>query len=164
MGELLALTAGDIDFEQGMVVIRDSKTNDARRVPLAISTLDRLKPFKEDVASTPIISLRGERVAVSTASQAFRRLATRQKVGLKFHDLRHVAATRMLSKGAGLLQISTLLGHRTLSMARRYSHVQMDDLRKVMESIAEPASSPPQPAGNLEEENEPAKESQVRRN
>lgn len=134
-GELLALTAGDIDFGQGVLVIRDSKSGDSRRVPLAASILERLKPFSDKPADTPVLALRGERVSGSTASQAFRRLAARTKVNLVFHDLRHVAATRMLSKGAGLLQIATLLGHRTLAMSRRYSHVQIEDLRKVVEAI-----------------------------
>ena len=151
-GELLALTAGEIDFEQGVLVIRDSKSGDPRLVPLATASLERLKPFKDKPANTPVISLRSKPVASGTASQAFRRLAARQKLNLTFHDLRHVAATRMLSKGAGLLHIATLLGHRTLAMSRRYSHVQMEDLRKVVETINTTPQTP-------SEKEKPAKDS-----
>lgn len=157
-GELLALNVGDIDFDQGVLVIRDSKSGDPRRVPLAKVVMDHLAPLKEKPASTPVISLNKERVDGSTASQAFRRLALREKVQVTFHDLRHVAATRMLSKGAGLLHIATLLGHRTLAMSRRYSHVQMEDLRKVVETIN---TTPPTPSEK--EKAETAKKARPRR-
>lgn len=50
----------------------------------------------------------------------------RKKAGLEhktFHDLRHSAATEMASKGATLLTIGAVLGHRSGVSTRRYAHV-----------------------------------------
>ena len=42
---------------------------------------------------------------------------------LKFHDLRHSAASYMLMSGASLGEIAELLGHKTLQMVKRYAHL-----------------------------------------
>ena len=41
----------------------------------------------------------------------------------RFHDLRHSAASALLMSGASLGEIADVLGHRTLEMVKRYSHV-----------------------------------------
>jgi integrase len=40
-----------------------------------------------------------------------------------FHDLRHSCASYLAQNGATLLEIADVLGHRTLDMVRRYSHL-----------------------------------------
>ena len=136
VGELSDLTWQDIDMDQGMMVIKDSKSGDARRIPLARKVLASLESRRGEDQGRVIHLPNGNPVTVVTASHAFKRITNKLNLPLRLHDLRHVAATRMLSKGAGLLHIAALLGHRTLAMSRRYSHVGMDDLRKVVESMS----------------------------
>ena len=40
-----------------------------------------------------------------------------------FHDLRHTAASYLAMNGASLLDIADILGHKTLQMVKRYSHL-----------------------------------------
>ena len=40
-----------------------------------------------------------------------------------FHDLRHTFASYIAMNGASLLEIAELLGHKTLSMVKRYAHL-----------------------------------------
>ena len=42
--------------------------------------------------------------------------------GLRFHDLRHTAATRMVEGGVPLHAVAKILGHSTVRTTERYSH------------------------------------------
>jgi integrase len=41
----------------------------------------------------------------------------------RFHDLRHTRASMLAAQGASLLEIADVLGHKTLAMVKRYSHL-----------------------------------------
>ena len=52
----------------------------------------------------------------------------RKKAGLetlRFHDLRHIAISRMWSSGMNALEISACSGHKDIKMLMRYSHFQL---------------------------------------
>jgi integrase len=44
----------------------------------------------------------------------------------RFHDLRHTAASYLAMSGAGLREIGDILGHKSISMTMRYSHLTDD--------------------------------------
>lgn len=60
--------------------------------------------------------------------------AARVQIGmpdLRFHDLRHSFASRMIGEGgADLLHVRDLLGHSTVKVTQRYAHLLEKDLRK----------------------------------
>ncbi len=51
-------------------------------------------------------------------------------VGLRFHDLRHEAVSRLFERGLGPLEVAAVSGHRTMQMLKRYSHFGAEDLAK----------------------------------
>ena len=53
----------------------------------------------------------------------------------RFHDLRHTAASHLAMNGATLTELSELLGHKTLSMVKRYSHLTSSHLHNVVERM-----------------------------
>lgn len=55
--------------------------------------------------------------------------------GVRFHDLRHTAATRMIESGVNIVAVSKILGHSTLQMTMRYSHPD-NSLREAVETLA----------------------------
>jgi len=54
--------------------------------------------------------------------------------GFVFHGIRHHYATLMAREGASNLQIKTALGHKTLQMLERYSHLEAQSTRKFSEN------------------------------
>jgi integrase len=53
----------------------------------------------------------------------------------KFHDLRHSAASYLAMSGASLAEIAEVLGHKTLQMVKRYSHLSEQHTAGVVEKM-----------------------------
>ena len=88
-------------------------------VPLPQKAKDLLRSFKNKEGK--IINL-----TKGSARNGFER--ARKKAGLetlRFHDLRHIAISRMWSYGMNALEIIACSGHRDLKMLMRYSHYEL---------------------------------------
>ncbi len=68
-------------------------------------------------------------LAVEALKQSFRR-AVRQAgiAGLRLHDLRHEATSRLFEKGLNVMEVASVTGHKTLQMLKRYTHLNAVDL------------------------------------
>ena len=47
-----------------------------------------------------------------------------------FNDRCHEATSRLLEKGFNPMEVSTITGHKTLQMLKRYTHLRAEDLAK----------------------------------
>jgi integrase len=54
----------------------------------------------------------------------------------RYHDLRHTFASRLVMAGVDIRTVQTLMGHRTIQMTLRYSHLSPAHLREAVEKIA----------------------------
>jgi integrase len=136
-GELLALLWRNIEFDHPAfeaceIVIEDSKSGEPRRVPLHPNLARELYDLRQHPEAPVFTMPAGTVPHPSWVSHKFKRAAISIGRGdLRFHDLRHLAGTRFQATGANLNEIAALLGHKTLHMARRYSHMtksRMHDL------------------------------------
>ena len=67
---------------------------------------------------------------------AWRRALKRAKInGLRFHDLRHEAVSRMVEAGLGDQEVAAISGHKSMQMLRRYTHLRAEDLVDRMDSL-----------------------------
>jgi integrase len=62
-------------------------------------------------------------------------LKTAEIEDFHFHDLRHSAASYLAMNGATLAEIAEILGHKTLQMVKRYSHLTEQHTSKVVERM-----------------------------
>lgn len=79
---------------------------------------------------------RGQRYPVSYQGMktAWRRRRVKIAPDMRFHDNRHTAASRLVRRTGNLKAAQKLLGHADISTtARFYAHVDMDDLRHLLE-------------------------------
>jgi integrase len=117
-GEQYGLHWSDINLESRLLTVARSKNGDVRHVPLndvAISALKRLR----DQA--------GEREAVfdiKDPREWFKSATAEAGVTcLTWHCLRHTFASRLVMAGVDLRTVQELMGHRTIQMTIRYSHL-----------------------------------------
>lgn len=143
-GELLALQWRDIDLKARTARLLDGATKNGhgRTLPLSGAALTLLGGMARRLDGGTVFSLQPDSV-----SQAFRRAAARARkayeescaalgrqpeagflVGLKFHDSRHEACSRLAEKGFSTLEIASVSGHRTLQLLGRYVHLKPEDL------------------------------------
>ena len=120
--ELLSLRWSDIDLNQAIARVRrkgcaaQGLSTAQRLVPLSRTALNLLKSFQKDKIDVVGVSTSASRHAFNRAKKA---------AGLKdlhFHDLRHIAISRMWSEGMNAIEISACSGHKDLRMLMRYSH------------------------------------------
>lgn len=141
-GELLALQWKHIDFGQKVVVIADSKSGESRRVPLHPDLARELRGSK-GAADALVVTRDGEAPDRHALSKAFKRVATKLgREDLRFHDLRHVCATRLLAAGASAFEIMAVLGHTAVQTTRRYSHVTWGRLHGLVANVPLAGTAP----------------------
>lgn len=132
-GEIRGLEWERVDLVRGEVLLSRTKNGRQRRVPLtarALKTLQALRKERDGVAPSGSVFLRSDGSQVNSVRQAFKGACRRAGLtGLRFHDLRHTFATRLVTGGADIVTVQRLLGHQTLTMTQRYAHPTSKDIR-----------------------------------
>ena len=122
-GELLGLRWADIDWQTRIAHVGRTKNGDAKALPLVPAALEQLQGFKGEAAELVFASTEVPTKAYSFEPRFGQALKAAHIRGFRFHDLRHSAASHLAQNGATLLEIADLLGHRQMSMTKRYSHL-----------------------------------------
>ncbi len=123
--EILGLRWPDINFEKNTIVLHETKNGDRRVLPLAGHALELLQQhyagrrLDSDFVFPSIDGL--QPIDIRSAWEAALERAGIQD--FRFHDLRHSAASYLAMGGASTMEIAAVLGHKTLSMVKRYSHL-----------------------------------------
>lgn len=136
-GEVMNLRWPQVDLKRGRVLLRDTKNGTSRTLPLAsvalevVAALGRVRRLDTDLL------FHGHDVTKSFALDNHWRAAVR-KAGLqdfRFHDLRHSAASYLAMNGASTIEIAAVLGHKTLAMVKRYSHLSNSHTESVVAAM-----------------------------
>ncbi len=138
-GEILNLKWQDVDLSQGRCVLHDTKNGERRAVPivgLAKSVLtdwSKIRKLNTDL----VFSGRNPRTPIFIRKPWMEAVETAELEDFRFHDLRHTAASYLAMSGASLAEIAEILGHKTLSMVRRYAHLSEGHTSEVVTRMAE---------------------------
>lgn len=137
-GEILGLEWKQIDFDQKLAHIKDSKNGRPRSVPLVdpvITELHRL--YDQRQPQKKLVFASRTAFGKIDIKKAWQQALKRAQISeLRFHDLRHLFATLAARQGASNLQLATAMGHRTLQMLIRYTHLDGKVTRHLSESVA----------------------------
>ena len=142
-GEIFALTWGDVDMERGVLALRDTKSGKTRAAIMTDAVRAMLEGRERGGHASLVFPARGGGKIVQV-SDAFNR--TVQALGLNdgvedsrqklvFHSLRHTFASWLVEQGVDLYTVKELMGHGSITMTERYSHLAPDTLRRAMKSL-----------------------------
>lgn len=155
IGELLALTWNDIDFEKGLLyvtktcydgndgqkhirIIDSPKTVHSNRViPLPKQILPLLKGMKKRTKCEYVVADGDKPVFVRSYQRTFELLLKKLGIAHKgFHSLRHTFATRALECGMDVKTLSELLGHKNATVTlNRYAHSLLEHKQDMMNRL-----------------------------
>ena len=140
-GEVISLKWENIDLDNGIITIdqTNTKSKKARRIP--INSVVRRLLLEQRLMSAGndhvFLSSKGfPYLRQDSLNRAFTLALQKADIkGLRFHDLRHTAATRMIESGFSIVAVKEILGHASLDMTMRYAHPN-ESLKSALEGLS----------------------------
>lgn len=136
-GEILNLKWANIDSGRQIAVFLDTKNDERRSVAITghlhdlIRDLEKIRRIDTDL----VFPRRDGQKPVELRTNWQKAVSAANIENFRFHDLRHSAASYLAMNGATLSEIADILGHKTLTMVKRYAHLSGDHTAKVIESM-----------------------------
>ena len=148
LGELLSLRWSLVDLKRRTAHLLDTKNGESRTVALSTAAIAALREMADGRAQGKVAQIDG-RVFHWAASDSFEKswkrcvgratamyLSSCEAAGarpdagfledLRFHDLRHEAISRLVEQGLSTFEVSTMSGHKSLQMLKRYTHLEAE--------------------------------------
>ena len=128
--EVLHLCCRDVNQEQRLLMINDSKCNKSRIVPVSEPVLEliryQLRNRNPDSGETVLLHRRGGPITSECIKQLFERLKRRTGIRrLHPHMLRHTFGTSYMMYRGNLEYLRIYMGHETLQMTLNYVHLSL---------------------------------------
>lgn len=130
-GEILNLKWDQI--RDGQIYLTETKTNEARQVPINddLSAVFKQIRKKHHLTSEYVFTYQGKRV--DSVKVGFNAAVKRAGVtDFRFHDLRHTFASQLIMKGGSIKDVQEILGHKTMTMTLRYAHLSQEHKKKAV--------------------------------
>ncbi|MBU2541336.1 MAG: tyrosine-type recombinase/integrase [Candidatus Omnitrophica bacterium] len=135
-GEILNLKWQDCDFRRGIIHLLNTKNGDKREIPMnekVKTALIRTKKHSE----SPYVFCNDKGEPYGNVRKSF--FTAMRKAGIinfRFHDLRHSFASHLVMSGVDLNTVRELLGHKSLKMTLRYSHLSPDHKKRAVDVLS----------------------------
>jgi integrase len=145
LSETIGLRWSHVDINGRSITLHQTKNGEPRRVQMNTSLATLLKDLVRPISNSEHVFVRanGDAWNRHAVTKAFARaVAAAGLDDFRYHDLRHDFATKLRKKGIGLDAIAKLLGHKSLTMASRYAHLddpKLQDAVCLLDSADDPA-------------------------
>lgn len=134
--ELLNLKPNDIDSRRGLLIIRQSKGNKDRVVPISEKTISMLREYYSFYRPQIWLfegQITGEQYSEKSLQSVLKSAIKKARIKkpVTLHWLRHSYATHLLEGGTDLRYIQELLGHKSSRTTEIYTHVSTKNLQNI---------------------------------
>lgn len=133
-GEILNLKWEDIDFNVGLIHLLKTKSGYMREIPMNENVSNVLGRIKRTPESVYVFQYNHK--PLKDIKKSFRTALDKAEIkNFRFHDLRHTFASHLVMAGVDLLTVKELLGHKTIEMTLRYSHLSCGHKFKAVKAL-----------------------------
>ena len=126
-----ALNVSRNDIEDGWLILRHTKGDKQRIVPIAKYAIEMIDEYLLDVKYEREFLWQNYKGDKLSRISAFK--ITQKYLGVSPHVLRHSFATSLISGGADLRVVQELLGHSSLMTTQIYTHIQKQHLKDTVD-------------------------------
>jgi integrase len=130
--EIAGLQWENVSVGNRTIFLPDTKNGHPRNVPLSSRSLSAINALPRSISGKVFWvkagSIRSAFLIALDKAKAINAGNPMLMVGLRFHDLRHEAVTRLFEKGLNPIEVGMVSGHKTLSMLQRYTHLRTESL------------------------------------
>jgi len=135
-GEILNLRWEQVDLEQRIIQVINTKSGRNRVIPVNDALFGVLKGLKKN--SEYVFPNPETGGPYRTVRRSFENACQRTKIkGLRFHDLRHTFASRLVERGVDIVRVKELLGHSSVKVTERYTHSNQEERKRAVELLCE---------------------------
>jgi integrase len=147
LGEVLGLSWSNVDSKNGIIMVQDTKNNESRPIYVTEPIRQVLQELPQGGPDELLFKSKTGN-PVQWLSKSFAATVNELKLNegisdprerLTFHTLRHTYASWAVMAGVPLYVVGKALGHKTLTMTGRYSHLAPDSHRAAFEAVAQSA-------------------------
>lgn len=148
LSELQQMDLRDVDFQEGLLLIRHGKGDKQRLIPLHKKLSHLLQEYlqstrpqfeqRPEAAEAWWFMRDGKRMSARSIGYAIEKIISKMGLPPHFtpHKLRHSFATQLLHEGADLIEIKTLLGHESLTTTSLYTHTNVHRLHNAVNKLS----------------------------
>ncbi len=130
-GEILTLRWDQI--RNGFIYLDKTKTKHRREIPINDDWVQVFKEIRKEQGLTSKYVFIYNSRTIHRVEKAFKGALRRAGIrDFKFHDLRHTFASHVIMRGGSLKDVQELLGHKTMTMTLRYSHLSQEHKKKAV--------------------------------
>jgi integrase len=142
--EILELMGEDVDLENRLFLLSDTKNSDSRTLPISDQVFELIKsrPVTRGTLLFPSTENPQRPICIRSAWET-----AVQRAGLqdfRFHDVRHTTASYLTMSGTSTREVAEILGHKSLQTTKRYSHLANAHKRKLVNRLEELIHGRPQ--------------------
>ncbi len=134
-GEILGLKWEQVDLRHGFILLDKTKNKERREIPIDNTLRELFEEIPHSVESIYVFTDKNGnpyKKVTRSFNTALRKAEIRD---FRFHDLRHTFASHLVMAGVDLTSVKELLGHKTLNMTMRYSHLSQGHKRKAVNTL-----------------------------
>lgn len=134
-GEIFSLKWPDVDFQRGRLIIRKTKANKERFVPMNATVRELLQSLPR-LLSDYVFPSPKTVGRLTDIKKGFRGAVNMAGIeNLRFHDLRHTFATRLADAGTDAYTLMEIMGHADLKTTMIYVHASGEAGRRAVEKL-----------------------------
>lgn len=145
-GEIFNLCWSDIDLQNKIITLRDTKNTKTRIIYMPDNIYKMLLHKSINQKKSSLLFLNKDGNKLKGVSHAFAHVVDILKLneGVKdirqkvvFHTLRHTYASWLAQMGTDLYVVQQLMGHSSFAMTQRYAHLSPETLKKAVNNFEE---------------------------
>ncbi|MBN1273888.1 MAG: tyrosine-type recombinase/integrase [Candidatus Aminicenantes bacterium] len=138
-GEILNLKWNQVDLKRKTIRVEETKSGKMRFISVNTPLLHELQKHQSTKSTSDYLFINPKTgKPLTSVKTAFKAACRRAGIfNLRFHDLRHTFASRLVERGIDLITVKELLGHSSVKITERYTHSQQERKIQAVEALTE---------------------------